>query len=306
MNTLDTEIVLQRGDARLVVSPYGASLRGLTYKGQTVATGYMGAKAKVGGEGDVLIPFPGRVAGGRYRFGNQTYQMEKTDHEGPNAIHGFLRHQLWDVPAQSSDAVTFTTALKPSEHAGYPFALHAEVTYHVTETGLRCQFVLENTGDGPAPVAAGFHPYFTVGSEMIDTDTLTVPFGEYLEFDDALIPTGGVLSVENTPLDFRQPRTIGETVFNTCYASPARDENGHAHVTLRGANGRTVTVTMDDAFGYVVLYSGDPLPPGRRRAALAIEPMTCASDAFNHPEWGLSILNPGDKLSGLWSVDAGG
>ena len=61
---------------------------------------------------------------------------------------------------------------------------------------------------------------------------------------------------------------------------------------------------MDAAFDYVVFYSGDPLPAAHRRRSLAIEPMTCASDAFNHPEWGLVALVPGQTFSGAWGVTA--
>ena len=63
-----------------------------------------------------------------------------------------------------------------------------------------------------------------------------------------------------------------------------------------------LAVWMDEAFDFVVLYSGDPLPPAHRRRALAIEPMTCGSDAFNHPEWGLRALAPGDSFTGSWGV----
>jgi len=305
----DTEIMLAHGDWRLVVSPYGASLRGLTYQGadgvrEEVITGYSGAGNKVGGQGDVLIPFPGRVAGGRYTFGGQTYQMDKNDKETPSAIHGFLRSTLWESEQPAPDEVTFTTNLHAGDHPGYPFALGVRVTYHLSDAGMACAFVIENTGDAPAPVAAGFHPYFTVGSALIDADTLQVPFGATLEFKD-LLPTGTVLPVDGTPLDFRRPRPLGGVVFNTCYLQPQRDPDGHLRIRLSDpATGRSLAVWLDSAFDYVVLYSGDPLPESHRRRALAIEPMTCGADAFNHPEWGLATLKPGETLSGTWGVTA--
>ena len=300
--TPDTEITLTRGDWRLVVAPYGASLRGLSHAGAEVITGYSGAKGKVGGQGDVLIPFPGRVAGGRYAFMGQTYQMEKNDKETPSAIHGFLRTVLWETEQPAPDEVTFTTNLHPDTHPGYPFALGVRVTYHLSDTGMAVAFVIENTGDTPAPAAAGFHPYFTVGSALINTSTLQVPFSATQEFKD-LLPTGTILPVEGTPLDFRQPRPLGSTVFNTCYLQPTRDPDGHLRIRLADpATGRALAVWMDAAFDYVVLYSGDPLPEDHRRRALAIEPMTCGADAFNHPEWGLASLVPGETLSGAWGV----
>lgn len=307
--TPDTEITLTHGDWQLVVAPYGASLRGLYRVGadgtrEAVIAGYTGAKGKIGGQGDVLIPFPGRVAQGRYTFHGQTYQMEKNDKESPSAIHGFLRTTLWEAEQPAPDEVTFTTNLHPDAHPGYPFALGVRVTYHLSDGGLAVAFVIENTGDAPAPVAAGFHPYFTVGSALIDADTLQVPFGATLEYKD-LLPTGNVLPVDDTGFDFRQPHPLGGTVFNTCYLQPTRDPDGHVRIRLSdSATGKSLVVWLDSAFDYVVLYSGDPLPDEHRRRSLAIEPMTCGSDAFNHPEWGLADLKPGETLSGTWGVTA--
>lgn len=307
--TTDTEIKLVRGDLRLRVSPFGASLRGLWRESpsgqrQDIITGYTGVNNKVGGQGDVLIPFPGRVRDGHFTFRSQTYQMARNDKEGPNAIHGFLRLAPWQVTEQSESAATFSAALGPEEHPGYPFSLRAIVAYSLdAATGMTCRFAVENTGNAPAPVAAGFHPYFTVGSPTIDSNRLQVPMTSMLEFDAGLLPTGRVLPVDGTPLDFRQPRRVGSTVFNTCYLDPLRDPDGLLRIRLEAPEGgRGQTVWMDAAFNYVVLYSGDPLPPIHRRRALAIEPMTCGSDAFNHPEWGLAVLEPGQMLAGTWGV----
>jgi len=308
--TPDTEITLTHGGWQLVVAPYGASLRGLFRLGpdgrrEEVITGYSGAGGKAGGQGDVLIPFPGRVAQGRYAFEGHEYQMDKNDAEGPNAIHGFLRKVLWDSEQASEGAITFTTALAADAHPGYPFALGARVTYSLSDTGLTCAFALGNLGETPAPVGAGFHPYFTVGSALIDTNTLQVPFESYLEFDDSLLPTGRVLPARGTALDFQSARPIGGTVFNTCYADPQRGAEGQARISLSDpATRKSLTVWMDAAFEYVVLYSGDPLPESHRRRSLAIEPMTCGSDALNHPAWGLRTLAPGETLSGASGVSA--
>ena len=308
-NTPDTQITLNHGEWQLTVAPYGASLRGLSHADAPVVTAYTGAENKVGAQGDVLIPFPGRVTAGKYTFAGTDYQMVENDTEAASAIHGFLRKTLWDVSAQTAYAVTFTTTLAADAHPGYPFALAVSVTYALNGAGLETRFEIENIGDKPAPVAAGFHPYFTAGSALINTDTLQAPFSSYLEFKD-LLPTGKVLPVGGTEFDFRQPRPIGETVLNICYLHPTRDADGRLRLRLSGSAAqkagspahKTVTVWMDKAFDYVVLYSGDPLPAEHRRKSLAIEPMTCGADAFNHPDWGLVTLVPGETLAGSWGV----
>ena len=305
--TPDTEIVLSENGLHLRVSPFGASLRGLWRESaegesQEIITAYTGAKGKVGGQGDVLIPFPGRVRDGKYTFSGTTYQMVQNDKDGPNAIHGFLRLKLWEIKAQSATQAVFFTVLSPDDAPGYPFALHVTVTYQLESDGLTCHFTIENVGQDPAPVASGFHPYFTVGSALIDTDILTVPFAATLEFAN-LLPTGSIVPVDGTAFDFREPRPIQEVKFNTCYLNPLRDADGKLEVRLTNAdNTRTVAIWLGDGFDYLVLYSGDPLPETHRRRALAIEPMTCAADGFNHPEWGLKTLAPGAAFTGSWGV----
>jgi len=329
------EVFLSCGEDEAVVSPFGASLRGYyrrTTKGiEEIVTCYAGAVdpgdrsgrglphnsgtgrcmrseqeigKKIGGQGDTLIPFPGRIRNGAYVFDGRHYQMELNDKEGPNAIHGFLRSEPWLTIAQSVDRVRFYTTINAADYTarGYPFSLSVEVNYRLNADGLECAFVIKNTGDHPAPAAAGFHPYLTAGADHIDSCELMVPMESLLQFD-GLLPTGEVIPASGTPLDFLSPRLIGATSINNCYLNPRRDPDGMARVRLRNpGTGRTVVVWMDQAFNYVVLYSGDPLPPEHRRRALAIEPMTCGSDAFNHPEWGLAALQPGQKLHGRWGV----
>ncbi len=302
--TPDTELTLTHGPYSLVVSPYGASLRGLTHQDRPVIAGYHGKAGKVGGQGDVLIPFPGRVTAGRYTFAGRTYQMPINDTEAHSAIHGFLRTQMWDVGTQSEDTVTFHTGLAPNQHPGYPFSLSVAVTYTLADAGLAVGFTLENTGAGAAPVAIGHHPYFTLNSPLIDGDTLHLPYDSMLEYKD-LLPTGRVLPLDGTPFDFREAHAIGDVQFNTCYLGPHRDPDGRTHIRLSSPEGAALTVWLDAAFSYVVLYSGDPLPEDHRRRALAIEPMTCGSDAFNHPDWGLVTLPSSQTLAASWGVSVG-
>jgi len=293
----------------LTVSAYGASLRGLTRgegaSAKTIVTSYVGAANKIGGQGDVLIPYPGRVNHGTYTFEGQQYQLPLNDKEGPNSIHGFLRSVIWNVVEQTTDTVTFETILDGAEYGskGFPFSLDVRVSYAVSADGMTCSYTVMNTGEQTAPFAAGFHPYFTVGSNTIDNDILHVPFTGKLEFNDDLIPTGVVLPVEGTEFDFVNPRAIGKVEINACYVQPLRDADGRLRVSLQNADsGEAVVVWMDESFDYVVLYSGDVLPEGHRRRALAIEPMTCASDAFNRHEWGLVSLAPGEETRGNWGV----
>ncbi|MCM2323493.1 MAG: aldose epimerase [Oligoflexia bacterium] len=304
------EILLQAASYRAKASPYGASLRELWMESPSgrrdLAWGYSGRDAKKGGQGDVLIPFPGRVSEGRYWFGGETHQLERNDKEGPNAIHGFVRTREWSARASDASA-SFRLRLDESEFAprGYPFSLDIAVAYSLSEQGLACELSIQNTGKRPAPAGAGFHPYFTVGTPSIDTTLLTLPARTVLEFGAGLLPTGRLLPVEGTELDFRHPRPIGPLKLNHCFGDLARDSEGIARLELRDPRGGArVELWMDRAFGYLVAYTGDALGAEARKA-LALEPMTCATDAFNRPEWGLVTLAPDEFFRARWGVAGG-
>lgn len=307
--TPDTELGLCFHNQRAVISPWGASLRRYfliddSRREIDVVWGYSGGSRKRGGQGDVLIPFPGRVANGRYSFGGQPFQLDCNDKEGPNAIHGLVRSLPWHIREVLTNKVTCEVRLDAETYAarGYPFSLDIAVTYELDTPGLSCAFIVRNVGDRAAPLGVGFHPYFTVGTSLIDEAEVQIPANGYLEFNEQLAPTGTILDVKGTCWDYRRFRTIGGQRFNHCYVHLERDAEGLATATLRYApSKRVIDIVMDSAISAVVVYTGDAIAEAPR-AALAIEPMTCATDAFNHPEWGLKQLDPGEAFSGHYQV----
>jgi aldose 1-epimerase len=307
--TADTELSLSFQQQRAVVSPWGGALRRywlLDDSGQEtdIVWGYSGGNHKRGGQGDVLIPFPGRIGHGRYTFDGEQFQLECNDKEGPNAIHGFVRNLPWHVREAQANRATFDVRLDADAYAGrgYPFSLEVRVTYELDAQGLSCSFTVNNVGPRAAPVGVGFHPYFTVGTSLIDEAEVEIPGAGYLEFNERLVPTGTILNAAGTPWDSRRYREIGRQHFNHCYVQLERDAKGMATASLRHtASGRAIDVVMDSAFSAVVVYTGDAIADAPR-AALAIEPMTCASDAFNHPDWGLKRLASRETFSGRYWV----
>jgi aldose 1-epimerase len=293
------------------VSPWGASLRRYYFlssdgRETDIVWGYSGGSQKKGGQGDVLIPFPGRIADGRYAFNGEVFQLERNDKEGPNAIHGFVRTLPWAVACEDEEAdhTVFEIALPAEQYGskGYPFSLQIRVAYVLNDQGLSCSFEVKNVGMRVAPVGVGFHPYFIVGSTVIDDADVKIPGTGYVEFNERLVPTGRIIPVAATELDYRATRPVGARRFNHCYVQLERDPDGLAAASLRHAgSGRTIDVMMDRSFSAVVVYTGDAIP-GAARRALAIEPMTCATDAFNHPEWGLQQLPPGQIFSGRYTI----
>jgi aldose 1-epimerase len=261
-----------------------------------IISSYSGASNNIGSQGDVLMPFPSRIPGGKYTFAGQSYQLATSGAHGSPAMHGFLRGVLWETTAKSESAVTFSVTVNEGDFEGYPFGLRVTVTYRLGENGFRCDFHAENSGTKDAPFGAGFHPYFTAGTETIDDDLLQIPFQQIMH-------SGERTGVAGTSWDFRVPRPVGAVHCDAVLTSPERDEDGLARIRFSAPDGsRTVIIWMDQSFDYVVLYSGDTLPPSHQRRALAIEPWTCAPNAFNYPERGLVVLTPGAAVGGSWGV----
>ncbi|MFO1534166.1 MAG: aldose 1-epimerase [Thermoplasmatota archaeon] len=292
----EPEWTLSTGLLRCAVSPFGASLRRLWTEGpggpRDLLWGYSGTAAKRGGQGDVLMPFPGRVRGGAYPFAGQGHQLERNDKDGPNAIHGFLRGRPWEGGHGEAWA-QFQARITPHGQAGYPFTLDVAVGYELDAGGLTCAFVARNAGEGPAPFGAGFHPY-VLAPGGVDALELEVPASRLVEFD-GLLPTGRVVEVPPA-LDFRRRRPVGAARLNHCLTGLAAGPDGFTRVRAGG-----LELWMGPAFSHLVLYTGDALGADARRA-LAVEPMTCATDALNHPEWGLRVLKPGETFSGTWGL----
>ena len=57
---------------------------------------------------------------------------------------------------------------------------------------------------------------------------------------------------------------------------------------------------MDARYGYLMLFTGDPLPDVARRS-IAVEPMTCPPNAFRTGE-ALILLAPGQSFTSTWGL----
>jgi aldose 1-epimerase len=296
------QYAIVNGDQRAVIVEIGAGLRSYRAGTTDVVDGYRRNEPSEGGRGQMLLPWPNRVAGGRYVFGGRELQLTVNETRTGCAIHGLTRSLPWALVDAAGDATTLALDLRPS--AGYPFALSLAVTYALTADGLTVQTTARNTGAEPCPYGAGAHPYVRVDdAKPIDASMLRIPATATLEADARGIPTGVVCAVEGTDFDFRTPRRIGELVLDTAYTGLSADSDGITRIALAAPDGdRVVTVWMDATHPFAMIYSGDTLADvPRRRHGLAIEPMTCAPDAFNSG-LGLITLQPGESHVSTWGI----
>jgi aldose 1-epimerase len=281
------QVQLRLADQHAVVTEVGASLRLYDVAGQPVIAGYGEDKIASSGRGQVLAPWPNRLEDGSYELSGRKGTAALDEPPRRNAIHGLVRWQRFATVDRSEAAVTLSCDLVPQP--GYPFALGLEIGYSLSEEGLSVTARATCKDDVPVPFGIGFHPYLWAGGETVSSALLELPADERLLLDDRALPIGSE-QVAGTPYDFRQARPIGDLQLDDCFTALT----GQEAVVGTPVNGRETFVRVDHSFAYLMCYTGD----GR---AVAIEPMSCAPNAFRNG-LGLVMLEPGAQWSGGWAL----
>jgi aldose 1-epimerase len=291
------QTTIEHGDQRAVVTGVGAGLRVYSVSGHDVVNGYGVDEMATAGRGQVLIPWPNRLQDGRYEFEGRHYQLPLTEPERSNAIHGLVRWSVWSVGEHESERVVMRHRLHPQP--GYPFILDLSIEYMLSANGLSVQTTATNVGPDRCPYGCGAHPYLSVGTETVDATVLRAPGRTVLQADGRGIPTGAT-PVADTEYDFGEPRAVADTKLDHGFTDLERGEDGLAMVELTNpASGVALAVWVDESFPYLMLFTGD-LPEVERRA-LAVEPMTCAPNAFRSGD-SLIVLEPGDSVTTTWGI----
>lgn len=286
-------IVLENGDYRASFISIAAGMVSLQHRGRDLIYPFAPGELPAGFQGQVLLPWPGRITDGVYRFRGRRYEAAINDHVNNAALHGLAYHQNWKVDDLDGTSVTFSTVI-PSQ-PGYPFNLAATATYELSaEDGLAVTIAARNIGTTTAPYGVSSHPYLTCDGKRIDRCVVTIPADLVTTMGQHLEPLG-VVPVEAHGLDFRSPSAIGTRQIDNAFTGlPSQ----WWRVDLTDpATGLVVQVTSTAP--WVQVYSGEHID----RRGLAVEPMTCPSNAFNSGE-DLIELEPGESHTLSYSIRA--
>lgn len=289
------QFTLAAGRHRATIVEVGAGLRSYTLGGEPVTGTYGDDVLPPKACGITLVPWPNRVRDGRYSFDGTDYQLALTEPKTRTAIHGLGRWDRWTPTAQTRGRVTLGLDIVPQ--TGYPWPLHAEVTYALhAERGLTVTLTATNTGDKRIPFGAGAHPYISTRGRSLDETTVKLPAATKLDVDEQQIPVGRT-PVKGTRADLRRGRRLGADRFDDGFADVTfRDGRAVAEVRTRAGGAQ---VWLDDNWSHLQLFTLEAL--GDHGPAVAVEPMTCAPDAFNSGD-GLIVLEPGQRWSGTWGI----
>ena len=199
--------------------------------------------------------YANRIARGKFTLDGREYTLETND--GPNHLHGGvhgLDKMLWKIDDVSSGppARVVLSHVSPDGAGGYPGTLTITAAYTLNE---RNELAVEYRArtDRPTIVNITNHSFFNLAAKGdVLGHRLKLSADSYMPVDATLIPTGERRSVAGTPFDFRQPRTIGQSI------RVGRDEQ------LRIGRG----------YDHNFLIAGEPSPQGLRSAAWLEDPMS--------------------------------
>lgn len=289
---------IAHGSQRAVIVEVGGGVRAYNDDGRPVLHPYDADQICDGAHGAPLIPWPNRLADGRYSFDGTEHQLPISEPAKSNAIHGLLRWRPWRALVREPDRVAMAATLFPRD--GYPFHLEVQVDYRLDEQGLTVTTSVLNPGGIACPVGIGQHPYLSAGEGVIDDCLLEFGAQERLLTDDRQLPTG-TEDVPGTAYDFSAARKLGGLAIDYAFRGLRRDEHGKARLRLTGTDGRTAEFWADGSYPYLEIFTADGLEASRRRRGLGVEPMSCPPNAFRTGE-SLLRLEPGGRSVHRWGV----
>ena len=286
-----TQHRIERGSASATIASVAASLRHFERDGVQLTPGYPEEVSPPFGCGIVLVPWPNRVEDGRWTLDGQPQQLDLTEPDRHNAIHGLLRYTAYDLVEHAGHAVTLSATVWPQH--GYPFLLETDVRYELVDEGLRVTHRVRNRSDRPAPVALGAHPFFTIGDVAPEDLVLTVHAATRIEVDERLNPVG------TSPIDprLRAGLVLREVELDHAFAD--LDPVDGAVASLTAPDGRSVALVQDEQHRWMQVFTTRAYPG--TSLAVAIEPMTAPMNALVTGE-GLRWVEPDEEWTAWWGV----
>ena len=267
-----------------------------------------------GYQGALIGRYANRLNEGKFTLEGEDYELYQNNNG--NHLHGGkigYDKRVWDVTAiDGAEPVLELHLVSPDGEEGYPGTLNIKVTYTLTDNnGLRIRY--EATTDKTTIINLTNHSYFNIGgyaSGSIRDQEISIDADTYIPVNENLIPTGEILSVEGTPMDFRKPKIIGEGLdaiggYDHCFnfVGGASSEPKKRCEVYDSKSGRVMSVYTDRPC--VQFYTANflknekyPFKGGYKQMPqtfLCLETQ-CMPDSINHEGFTNCILKNGEKF----------
>ena len=266
--------------------------------------------------GAIIGRYGNRIAKGQFTLNDTLYTLAVNNNE--NHLHGGIKGYnaiVWEAEQTDRQTIVFTH-VSPDMDEGYPGELTMKVQYQLTdENELKIEYWATTTKS--TPVNLTHHSFFNLKGEnggTINDHILQINADYYTPVDKRLIPTGEIAPTEGTPMDFRNPTTIGERVdadFEQLKFGMGYDHNWGLNQADEGltlaakviepTSGRTMEVYTNEPG--IQFYGGNFLNgseigksgvPYEHRTSFCLETQHYP-DSPNKENFPSCILNPGEE-----------
>ncbi len=243
-----------------------------------------------------------RITDAQFELEGTTYKL--IPNEKKNTIHGGPKgfaQCVWSVGAIESKADSASvklTYLSKDGEQGFPGNLNTSVTYTLTDNNeLRLDYEAET--DKPTIVNLTNHAYWNLGGggSCLD-DVLWIPSENYTPSDGDLIPTGEILPLKGTLMDFNEPTRIGDRIEQL---KPKPGGYDHNFILAEGKGLKLAARLTDPKNGRIMevrttqpaiqLYTGNHLA----HTAVCLETQHYP-DAIHHKNFPSIVIRPGEPL----------
>ena len=213
-----------------------------------------------------------RVKNASFKLNGITYNLDKNEREKNNLHSGFnpYNKRIWDYSVnENNNSVSFNLISLDGDQ-GFPGDFNITVTYTLTDNNeLKIEYNGKSTKDTIANMTN--HSYFNLAGHNNGTamnQNLWINADKFVEVDNELIPTGKLIEVFNTPMDFTTSKKIGNEInsnfeqlnltggYDHCYVIN-KTQNGIEKIAILSDenSGRTMEI-YTDAIG-VQFYAGN-------------------------------------------------
>ena len=269
--------------------------------------------------GATIGRYGNRIAEGKFELDGVTYQVPVND--GPNSLHGGTKGfdmVVWDAKQVSPQLLELYYVSADGEQ-GYPGKLTVKMTYELNDKN---EFIIRHhaTTDKKTVLNLTHHSFFNLhgaGNGTINDHQLMLNADKFIPVNSVLIPTGEILSVDNTPMDFRTSTLIGTRAdndyeqlkfghgydHNWVLARKSKNDLELAATVYEPTSGRVLEVWTTEPG--IQFYGGnffDGSMTGKQgkkynyRASLALETQHFP-DSPNHPQFPSTVLQRGEEYN---------
>lgn len=296
---MSQDIAINFSDYKATVRTNGGGLSSLTFKGRNLVEPFNEFDTRPLFRGDLLAPWPNRIADGHYKFENISFNLEINETSRKNALHGLLLKLEWEVVKVTSDTVSLISNTQANNL--YLSDLQFTVTYTLSLKGLEWQLVAHNKGTKNVPYGVSIHPYLIADpASQLDKWSLKLPASQSMNVDEEGLLPLGIEDVDQADFNFNKSRIIGSQFID--HAFKINKNSSNQVIEVVAPSGKGVAIKYGSEALWIQIHTADRDGGENSREALAVEPMTCPPDAFNSGI-DLIVLKPGESHCATWYIE---